>query len=92
MSNVRTLNSGDHTSFTTRPVGQSTRLFIKSKIDDGGKTFAAKAMYKVLLIGHHDQTVDLNPGEQKDFDISVAGGLVEVRNEGNWSVETWTDY
>jgi len=87
MKDHKSLEPGESVSFTTRPVGMKTTLFMKN-VGKGDGKITVKPMIAV------DPTdFQFGPGDSEEFDLSfLKGGLAEVRNTGMTNVEVWTDY
>lgn len=87
MGGKTTLKEGNVVTYSTRPVGLSTTLFLEGGQHDG------EAVWHIELCCKDDNKVLLEPGEQKKVNISeAAGALVTVRNTGWSEFSCWTDY
>lgn len=87
MSGHHTLDPGGVATFSSRPVGLATKLFI-----EGGEHDSI-AVWHIELCCQPDHQIDVDPKSQHSVDISsAAGALVSVRNDGWASFTTWTDY
>lgn len=81
------LKPGQVATFQTRSDGQTTTLFLKAG------ELEARASWRIELWKKPMNKVVVAPKEQIKIDIpSVAGALVDVRNDGWTSFTTWTDY
>lgn len=87
MSSHKELEPGGVATFSSRPVGLSTKLFLEGGDHD------SEAVWHIELCCQDDHAVVIDPKSQHVIDISsAAGALVTVRNDG-WSKFTaWTDY
>ncbi|GAB3380054.1 hypothetical protein [Lysobacter fragariae] len=87
MSGHHKLEPGGVATFSTRPVGLSTKLFIEGGDHD------SEAVWHIELCCKPDNTLVVDPKSQTTIDVSAAAGaLVSVRNDGWASFTTWTDY
>jgi hypothetical protein len=88
-SSFRYLNPGSSTVFTTRVVGQQTRLFAIAWPIDPGSFLPTLSWHKELCCesDHIERSVG------GPIDISAAGALVTVRNiQSSGQIRVWTDY
>jgi len=86
-SSRRVLNPADSTVFTTRVVGQDTKLFALQYPFDPGDFSPRFSWHKELCC--EDNHVEQTRGP---VDISAAGALVTVRNLDVQQIMVWTDY
>ncbi len=89
-SSKRIIGPGQSTVFTTRPVGESTKLFLAPwpYNPDGG---LPPITWHIELCCQHDR-----PATSAEINISAAAGaLVSVHNSAHGNggdAEVWTDY
>ncbi len=87
MGKRTTLKEGNVESYSTRPVGLNTALFLEAGAHD------AEAIWHIELCCKEDNVINLEPGEQRKLNISeAAGAMVSVRNSGWSDFSCWTDY
>jgi hypothetical protein len=85
------LGSGGSLVYTTRPVGQTTKLFVK--LAPGSFGTLAYVSWHIVLCCKDWHTRAVNPGLLEKIDISeAAGALVQVSNTGTDDLEVYTDY
>jgi hypothetical protein len=87
MSSQSTLKPGGVATYSTRPVGLNTYLFVKAGTGDSQLT------WHIELCCKDDNVVSLEADQPKKIDVSsAAGALVSARNSGFNDITTWTDY